>query len=241
MERKDIANQMLDNDSVSNFEKQIGKRYKEWTESEQLQFLKQAVVNNQLSQTYLKSIGDTHYEITWKDFLILCEKQGFEIAYRRDFLDDQCGPKNLEEEVVLIHKEKGFVLYANSIDSKKIVNNATLYGEIRIKEDVDKEEANKALYGYSHFDTEYGTEEIHLDVRNGMVARLSQLDGKYEYVTPWNKMLFVYFVNYMEQKTLNKYVVEPFDKGYEIVNQQKIALMSSDAQQIMGYSSTKKL
>lgn len=233
MEKNDVTNKVLNFDVVSNFEQQVGKRHDDWTKSEQLQFLKQAVISNQVKQGYLKNIGDTNFGMSWNEFLSLCENQGFEIAYRKDFIDDQWKQKNIEEEIVLIHREKGFVLYADSYCSKTSVNDAKLYGEIRMKEDIDKHVAFEALSGYSHSGTQYNTQEISLDVRRGMVTKLNQLDGKFEFVIPWNEMPFVWFLNYMEAKTLSK--------EYKKINQQKIALMSSDAQQIMGYSSTKKL
>lgn len=238
MEKNDITNKVLNFDVVSDFEQQLGKRHEDWTESEQLQFLRQAVISNQVNQGYFKNMGDTHFGISWNEFLLLCENQGFEIAYRQDFLDDQWEQKKIEEEIILFHREKGFILYADSYSSKTSVNSAKLYGEIRKKEDIDEREAFQGLFRYSHFRTQYGTQEISLDVREGMVKKLSQLDGKYEFVTPWNKMPFVWFLNYMEEKALRK---DAFGRKFEKINQQKIALMSADAQKIMGYSSAKKL
>lgn len=240
MEKNDVINKILNLDIVNDFEQQIGKKHEDWTETEQLQFLKQAIISNQVKRDYLQNTSDTHFGISWNDFLLLCESQGFEIDYRQDFLFEAWWQqkKTIEEEIVLIHKEKGFVLYAESDSSKTRVNKAKLYGEIRKKEDVDKASAYQALSGYSHSETQYGTKNISLDVTAGMVARLHQLDGKFEFVNPWNKIPFVWFLNSMDEKKLSKRLS---DKGYEKINQQKITLMSPETQKIIGYSSAKKL
>lgn len=238
MENNNIVEQLLTIDSVGDFEKQIGKKREEWTETDQLEFLKYAVVNNQIKGNYLKEMGDTHFGMTWEEFLTLCRKQGFEVAYRNDFVDDLYDEINTEEEIVLFHKEKGLILYANSYRCKTSVGSAKLYGEIRMKEDSNSHVAYQVLSACSFEGTGLGTILVSLDLREGMIANLSKLEGSYNFVNPWNKMPFIWFLNYVEEARISQSI---FDMSYEKINQEKIALMSSEAQQIMGNSSSHKV
>lgn len=228
---------MANYDPVQVMEQQIGKKHEEWFEAEELQYLRYTIPRNISRQEYFKSSGDIYTSITWSEFLTKCvDYNRFTIVYKKDFVDREWRQKNIEEEVILIHMEKGIVIYANSYCGKTKLNKIELYGEVQAKENISEKEILNALDEFAVQDTKYGTIAISLIESQGMISKLNQLNDKFEFVVPWNELPDINFLTYIQEDSL---LVNIFPKAKDVINKRKLSLVVSGAKQMMGISSPK--
>lgn len=232
MDIKDIVDKLLDKYSLLTLEKHLNKRYKDWNVVDVVEYLCPMYLSTEDTINYFKTKGDTYFMMSWDEFLSVCQKLGFEITYKQDFKNKN-GEK--EEEVVLIFKEKGLIIYANSF--KGSINNAYLYSEIKIKEGIDEKNANPySFHAENSRGLQPGTYLIKLRVLDGLLTKLNLISDKYEFLPTWDAMPNLDFLNYIEWDSWEQ---PGFDK--EEITRQKIASMGSDAHEIMGFPSSKKI
>lgn len=127
---------ILNFDPVATAEALIGKRHEDWdVETDVMPALELARLTHELKRKHLKDIGDTHFDITWQDFIEITRAYGFKCGFCQNFIgtgwSDEKGIE--EEEIIFFHEEKGLILHAESLDGK-YVNSAKVYGEIKINE-----------------------------------------------------------------------------------------------------------
>ena len=216
---------ILNFDPIATAETLLGKRHEDWdTKTDGMAALGLAMMTNQKKVEHLKSIGDTHFGITWIDFNEIAKAYGFKSGYCQKFTGTGWSDKGVEEEeIIFFHEEKGLILHAESYDGKS-VNSANVYGEVKIGNKLEKNQW-EALSGCSHGGNGNGTMSFDVDVREGFRFHLDALSEAFEFSKSWSKVPFLWFLNYMDTKNENY--------SYEKINKQKIDASTPEVRKII--------
>lgn len=168
---------------------------------------------------------DTHWGISWIDFLKIAKSYGFEKGYSQKFIGSDWIEVNIsvEEEIIFFHKEKGHILHAESYGENS-VNSAQVYAEVKIGKKLEENQW-KALDCCSHGSNGNGTMHIRVDVRANFIFQLEKISKAFEFSKRWTVVPFLWFLNYMDTRKEN------YD--YEEINTQKINSSSSEVQKII--------
>ena len=216
---------ILNFDPIATAEALLGKRHEDWgTKTDGMAALGLAMMTNQRKAEHLKSIGDTHFGITWIDFIEIAKAYGFKSGYCQKFTGTGWSDKGVEEEeIIFFHEEKGLILHAESYDGES-VNSAKVYGEVKIGDKLEKNQC-EALNGCSHGGNGNGTMSFDVDVREGFRFHLDALSEAFEFSKSWSKVPFLWFLNYMDTKNENY--------SYEKINKQKIDASTPEVRKII--------
>lgn len=216
---------ILNFDPIATAETLLGKRHEDWdTKTDGMAALGLAMMANQKKAEHLKSIGDTHFDITWIDFIEIAKAYGFKSGYSQKFTGTGWSDKGVEEEeIIFFHEEKGLILHAESYYGKS-VNSAKVYGEVKIGNKLEKNQW-EALIGCSHGGNGNGTMSFDVDVREGFRFHLDALSEAFEFSKSWSKVPFLWFLNYMDTKNENY--------SYEKINKQKIDASTPEVRKII--------
>lgn len=210
----------LNFDPIATAETLIGKRHEDWNiETDGLAALRLAVAANQAKANHLKSISDTHFGITWIEFVEFAKAYGFQISYYEKFT----GRNEEEEEIIFFHEEKGLILHAVSY-AGKYVNSAKVYGELKKSDKLTKNQ-QEALNGCSQSPINNNTMSFDVDVREGFRFHLDALSEAFEFSKNWSKVPFLWFLNYMDTKDENY--------NYEKITQHKIDACTPEVRKII--------
>ena len=217
---------ILSFDPIATAETLIGKRHDDWNiETEGMAALGLAMLSNQAKKEHLKSIGDTHFGITWQDFIEIAKAYGFKCGFCQKFTGTGWSDEGIEEEeIIFFHEEKGLILHAESFDGKS-VNSARVYGEVKLNDGKLERCQWDALNGCSHGGNGNGTMYFDVDVREGFRFHLDAVSEAFELSTSWSKVPFLWFLNYMDTKDENY--------SYEKINEQKIAACTPEVRKII--------
>lgn len=216
---------ILNFDPIAAAEALIGKQHEDWdVETDGMAALGVAMATNQAKKEHLESIGDTHFGITWQSFIEIAKTYGFKSGYCQKFTGTGWSGKGVEEEeIIFFHEEKGLILYAESYNGKS-VNNAKVYGEVKISENIERNQWN-ALNGCSHSGNGNGTMSFDVDVREGFRFHLDALSEAFEFSKTWTKVPFLWFLNYMDTKN------KSYD--YEKISMKKIKASTPEISKII--------
>ena len=216
---------ILNFDPIATAETLLGKRHEDWdTKTDGMAALGLAMMANQRKAEYLESIGDTHFGITWIDFIEIVKAYGFKSGYCQKFTGTAWSGKGVEEkEIIFFHEEKGLILYAESYDGKS-VNKANVYGEVKIGDKLEKNQC-EALNGCSYGGNKNGTMYFNVDVREGLRFHLDALSEAFEFSKSWSKVPFLWFLSYMDTENENY--------NYEKINKQKIDASTPEVRKII--------
>lgn len=216
---------ILNADSVAVTEDLLGKHHENWdpqTDGKVALGILNAI--NKIKENHLKSINDTHFGITWLEFVKIVKAYGFKCGYCQKFIGTGWSDKDVEEEeIIFFHEEKGLILHAESFNGKS-VNSATVYGEIKIGDKLE-ENQYEALNGCSHGGNGNGTMSFDVDVREGFRFHLDALCEAFEFSKSWSTLPFLWFLNYMDSKDEN------YD--FEKITKQKINASTSEVKKII--------
>ena len=216
---------ILNFDPVAATEDLLGKRHEDWNiETDGYAALGIAMATNKIKADHLKSIRDTHFGITWIEFIEVAKASGFKSGYCQKFTGTGWSDKGVEEEeIIFFHEEKGLILHAVSFSGKS-VNSAKVYGEVKIG---DKLEENQweALNGCSNGGNGNGTMSFDVDVREGFRFHLDALSEAFEFSKSWSTVPFLWFLNYMDTKDENY--------SYKKINEQKIDACTPEVRKII--------
>ena len=216
---------ILNFDPVAATEDLLGKRHEDWNiETDGYAAVGIAMATNKIKADHLKSIGDTHFGITWIDFIEIAKAYGFKCGYCQNFTGTGWSNKDVEEEeIIFFHEEKGLILHAESFSGKS-VNSAKVYGEVKIG-DKFEEKQWEALNGCSHGGNGNGTMHFEVDVREGFRFHLDAISEAFEFSKNWSEVPFLWFLNYMDSK------VENYD--FKKITNQKINASTSEVKKII--------
>lgn len=217
----------LNFDPIATAEALIGKRHEDWdVETDGMAALGIAMLADESKRKHLESIGDTHFGITWNDFIEIAKAYGFKCGFCQKFTgtswSDEKGIE--EEEIIFFHEEKGLILHAESFNGKS-VNSAKVYGEVKLNGDKIEEDQWNALNGCSHGGNGNGTMYFNVDVREGFRFHLDAVSEAFEFSKSWSKVPFLWFLNYMDTKKKNY--------NYEKINKTKIASCTPEVRKII--------
>ena len=218
---------ILNLDPIATAEALIGKRHEDWDlETDGMVALGLAMLTNESKREHLESIGDTHFGITWHDFIEIAKAYGFKCGFCQKFTGTCCSDKKgvEEEEIIFFHEGKGLILHAESFDGK-YVNSAKVYGEVKLNGDKIEEDQWNALNGCSHAGNGNGTMYFNVDVREGFRFHLDAVSEAFEFSKSWSKVQFLWFLNYMDTKKKNY--------NYEEINKEKIASCTPEVRKII--------
>ena len=217
---------MLNVDSVATAEALIGKRHEDWDiETDGMAALGLAMLANQAKDEHLKSIGDTHFGMKLHDFVEIAKACGFKSGFCHKFTGTGWSDEGVEEEeIIFFHEEKGLLLYAETFGGES-VNDAHVFGEVKINGEKLTRRQFDALNGCSYGGNKNGTISFEVDVREGFRFHLDALSETFEFSKSWSKLPFLWFVNYMEKK------VENYD--YEKITMKKIDASTPEVHKII--------
>ncbi len=211
-------------DPIAAAEKIIGKPSTEWDkEADAATALAISFAANEAKANHLKSIGDSHFGISWEKFIEIAKNYNFECGYSQKFAGTGYSGHVEEEEIIFYHKEKGLILHAESFDAKS-VNSAKVYGELKTGDHLNDEQWN-ALNGCSFGGNRNGTHSFYIDVREGFIYHLETLSKAFKFSTTWSNVPFLCFLNYMDTKKPN------YD--YKKITAEKIAASSPEVAKII--------
>lgn len=173
-------------------------------------------------EKHVKSIADTKPGTTWQEFIEIAEAYGFKCGLRQNFTGN-ARQGGIEEEIIFFHEEKGLILYAHSYD-QTCVNDAMVYGEVRIKEE---ELSAKQLHAlYRPYVNENNTCSFSVQVVYGLFSHLDAISEVCEFSKTWStKNTSLWLLNYMDVK------VENHDR--EKINQHKIDVCTPEVRKII--------
>ena len=216
---------ILNFDPVAATEDLLGKRHEDWDiETDGYAALGIAMATNKIKADHLNSIGDTHFGITWIQFIEVAKAYGFKSGYCQKFTGTGWSDKGIEEEeIIFYHEEKGLILHAESFNGKS-VNKAHVHGEVKIADKLEEKQW-EALNGYSHGGNGNGTMHFEVDVREGFRFHLDALSEAFEFSKSWSEVPFLWFLNYMDSK------VENYD--FEKITNKKINASTSEVKKII--------
>lgn len=184
----------------------------------------EALIGKRRDDCDVESIGDTHFGITWQDFIKIVKAYGFKCGFCQKFTGTGYSEECVEEEIIFFHEEKGLILYAESFGGDS-VNSANVYGEVKLNDGKLEKSQWDALNGCSHSANENGTLCFHVDVRKGFRFHLDAISEAFEFSTSWSKVPFLWFLNYMDTEDKNY--------NYEKINKQKIAACTPEVRKII--------
>lgn len=173
-------------------------------------------------EKHIKSIADTKPGTTWQEFIEIAEAYGFKCGLRQNFTGN-ARQGGVEEEIIFFHEEKGLILYACSYD-QTCVNDAMVYGEVKIKEE---KLSTKQLYAlYRPYVNKNNTCSFSVQVVFGLFSHLNAISETCEFSKTWStENTAMRFLNYMDVK------VENYDR--EKINQQKIDACTLEVRKII--------
>lgn len=179
-----------------------------------------------------KSIGDTHFGTAWQDFIEIAREYGFKSGFCQKFTgigpsDQGCTEYTEEEEIIFFHEEKGLILYVESLFNRNFVNNATVYGEVKIDETLTRKQrdALSPLSGCSCSDNGNGTMSFNVNLQTGFHSHLDAISEAFEFSKTWMKVPFMWFLNHMDTKK-KKY-------DYKEISLQKIEASTPEVRKII--------
>lgn len=190
-------------------------------------------------------LEDTYWGVPWEEFKNFLYKHGYEDIYIKEFMgerffnDDFDLMVNMEEEIILINKRRGFLVHAVSWNNKKSISSANLYGEIK----------NEFLNPYRDDgvceETDFNTTRFIVDCRENMLKNISKVGGRGladSWVSPWNEFPDdIEFVNWVEEKMLMNASIEKKEEFYKLITDRKISQISLEYQQILGLDLSSKI
>lgn len=216
---KEVLDKVLSLDPIYEMEKAAGKHHDDFSQDEMGNVILFNLFSNEMKTTVLKHAGDTYFNISWKDFILLIENHGFKNAleYRftyNDFGEDETG------QAVLYYREDGLIIWATSYHNK--LNGGTLYGEL-IK---NQETPLMNLPDYSGGFYKNNRLSFTTDVREGLFRFIERMEENGVFAPVWGeKNRFLWFVDYKEEK-------EP-GYDYKKISNEKISAAADGLKQIV--------
>lgn len=215
---------ILRKDSIAETEKVLGdKDYHKFNGDENLLMMGRFLVDNEIKNEHLESIGDTHFKMTWQEFKQLIIGKGFIAAMEYDIQHDD----DVDEFIIYYNPQKGLIITATSFWNKRSVNGGTLYGEIQANSEDDVNtifnwlstggciDKDKLIFSTSH------------DVREGLFSVLDELETAGRFLPKWtDKNSFLWFLDYNETK------MEKYD--YKEISKEKLLRCPKEMQEIVG-------
>jgi hypothetical protein len=219
---------ILTHDSLADTEQILGgKHWSQFNDKENMFSLGKFMIDNQIKDEHLKSIGDTHFGMSWNEFKKLIQQHGFINAY--SYKLDYKGWSNPTKEEVIIyyHQKKGLIIYAESFNNKTTVNGGKLYGEIKANNTESEKVIWKWLSTGGCIDADNMIYDTSHDVREGLFSKLNELESAGTFLNKWTKKdRFLWFVDYVEDD------VEGYD--YKKITLDKIKKCPKELQDIIG-------
>jgi hypothetical protein len=215
---KEDARNLLKFDGLAAAEQLSGVSYKESLVTQAVGF-GLMIANNREKEKVLKELNDTHFGMTFVDFISLIESNGFVKAYEEEFPNPHTEEEIVMEKLVVYWKD-GILLEAtshwNSLNGGHILfnwepnpdlekytalngcsNGPIIIGKTEPKPFYNKwtnkwEDRIENIYSNAR-DGSY-------DVREGLFLKISDLQEQGKFLNPWIEPPFLYFVNYNENK-----------------------------------------
>lgn len=158
--------------------------------------------NSQRKRMFLSELGDTHWGISWIDFLVILNKLGFEIITYRRFCDNKWDKEQSvwPKFIIAAHREKYLLLCATSYISgqKEVINGGKVYGTLRRSQGKTTREEWQALNRCSHGPTNTRTFSFDYDVREGLVSKLQELEEAFSFVRWHDPDRFLWLMDYVQ-------------------------------------------
>lgn len=201
----------LKTDPIHAAEKVTGKSYKD-DEATSMLGLLMSIEHNESKRAILGEHDDTHFGITWLNFLRIIEEEGFIIESLTDFDYEGCKLHHL----VAVHPD-GIIIVADSFrgsadsfrwsaDEDEVVNSAEMYYRLKLSPDV--EDAWKVVSSGSFDRNEDGDSILsgHHDIREGFRHNLGRLRQAGTFLSRWSGGYFWIRpnVNFVEYRNLDR-------------------------------------
>lgn len=209
-------NDLLKFDPLGEAERMTGKDYKNDEDTSALGFLL-AMDHNERKANALRASGDSSFRISFENFVLLAVNKGFVEIYRGHFYDVGESWSSGREETYLVMWRDGVLLtlesYGESVNMAKMYYNLEV-GQGTLDDNFYRPEGggrwNREAYDEGRF-----IYVGNIDVREGFVFHLNELEAHGNFVSPWVEAPFLWLLNYTD--TRDK------DYNYEELNRKRIA------------------
>lgn len=217
---KDKIKEALEYDPLGEAEKVIGKKHwSEFSEDETKMSMGLCFLHNQNKEKILKENNDTHFSMSWKEFIDIIANIGFKCGYEYTFPYEE-----KTEKAALYYREDGLIIWVTSFWNGESVNGGKLYGEIKMNDASDRWKIPSCSNGF--YDIKNGKLHFDTDVREGLIWFITEMNKYGEFVKQWeDSRRFLWFLDFTEDDVPN------YD--YEKINREKISRCCSEAKFIM--------
>lgn len=217
---RDRIKEALDYDPLNEAEKMFNnKHWSEFSDDETNMSMVLCLMHNKNKDVLLKENNDTHFSMSWKEFIDIITSNGFKCGYEYTFpYEDKI------EKAALYYRIDGLVIWVTSFWNGKSVNGGKLYGEIKMDNVSDRHKIPSCSNGF--YDYENGKLHFDTDIREGIIWFINEINKYGTFVAEWedaNK--FLWFLDFTEDD------IPGYD--YEKITKEKISLCCSDAKLIM--------
>lgn len=217
---RDKIKEALEFDPLNEAEKIFGnKHWSEFSEDEASMSMGLCFLHNQNKNKLLKENNDTHFSMSWNEFIEIITNNGFKPGYEYSFpYEDKT------EKAALYYREDGLIIWVTSFWNGESVNGGKLYGELKMNDSSKRSEIPSCSNGF--YDYENGKLHFDTDIREGLVWFIREMSKYGEFVKQWeDTRRFLWFVDFMEDKESN------YD--YEGITREKISKCCEEAKEIM--------
>ncbi len=188
-------------DAMKEAEEITGKNYKD-PETTALGFYLQSK-QSETERVLMSELMDTHFGISWDEFLDIIKDYGFEVIEIRSFKHkrkaDNEEPK-FPKSLIAAHREKKLILFATSYigGDKETINGGKVYGTVKRSKNCS---LNKSFGLLSSFSIRGEKIYFSYEIRSGLISSLECISQVGEFVN-WNDPeIFLWFLNYSEDDT----------------------------------------
>ena len=215
--------EILGKDSLADAEKILGKRWDKFNEVENMFSMLKFMEDGEIKNNHLRSLGDTHYKMSWEEFKNLLLSKGFVNALTYEIKHD----KDKTDECIIYYQPiKGWVIFATSYWNKGSINGGTLYAEIQSNNKESLNELWLHLGSGGLIDKENLICSTSHDVREGLFSKIEDMESYGKFLPVWtSKNRFLWFVDYVDNK------VEGYD--FKKITQSKIEKCSQEFRNII--------
>lgn len=217
---RDEIKEALEFDPLNSAEKVFGnKHWSEFSEDETSMSMGLCFLHNQNKDKLLKENNDTHFSMSWNEFIEIIIDNGFKSGYEYTFpYEDK------KEKAALYYREDGLIIWVTSFWNGESVNGGKLYGELKMNDTSKRWEIPSCSNGF--YDYENGKLHFDTDIREGLIWFIKEMSKYGEFVKQWeDARRFLWFVDFMEDKEPN------YD--YEGITREKINKCCEAAKTIM--------
>lgn len=225
-------------DILAETEKILGKRHEDFNKEEREFSLLSFMLENKMKSDKLAAAGDTHFHMTWNEFVALILKNGFKLqdawSYDKEEKKAQLNfftsPEQILKtgnepyDVLAMFERDGMLIVATSFGDH--VNGGNLYYERELKQGIDYLYDIKSLSSYGLFAK--NKLQGHYDIREGLMVHIRELEEKTNAIPIWEVSdPHPWVFSYVDEK-----IISENDNSYKLYDKVRKERLSASSETI---------